>query len=198
MKKEGSKLDYVELLKLALPVATAILVALLTGWMGYVYSQLTQNQNAIIAKRIELYDNIVKNTNAILSYYMFVGKWRRYTPLDIISFKNDADELMYSYQPMFSANLFKSYTVLFDQFFRLVDDWKSARLRTSVACRKMLDTWQDNWQERFTEEDNRDPICQAYNEFMNSLAEELQLKTITGNRTVLVTCPKRNLQIPCS
>ena len=181
-----------------MPVATAIFVALLTGWTGYVYSQLTQSQNAIIAKRTELYDKIVKNTNAILSYYMFVGKWKRYTPLDIISFKNDTDELMYSYQPMFSENLFKSYTELFDQFFRITGDWKDARLRTSVACRGMLDTWQNNWRERFEEEDNRDRICEAYNKFMNGLAEELQLKTITGNRTLLVTCYKRDLQMPCS
>ncbi len=198
MKKERSKLYNVELLKLALPVATAIFVALLTGWTGYVYSQLTQNQNAIIAKRTELYDKIVKNTNAILSYYMFVGKWKRYTPLDIISFKNDTDELMYSYQPMFSENLFKSYNELFDQFFRITGDWKDARLRTSVACRIMLDTWQENWRERFEEEDNRARICEAYNKFMNGLAEELQLNTITGNRTLLVTCYKRDLQMPCS
>src|SRR6516162_8970729 len=102
MRAGQSKLNSVELLKLAVPVATAIFVALLTGSMGYTYSQLTQNQNAIIAKRMELYDKMVKNTNAILSYYMFVGKWKRYTPIDIISFKNDTDELMYSYQPMFS------------------------------------------------------------------------------------------------
>src|ERR1700722_19606727 len=81
MTKERSKPYNVELLKLAVPVATAIFVALLTGWTGYAYSQLTQSQNAIIAKRTELYDKIVKNTNAILSYYMFVGKWKRYTPL---------------------------------------------------------------------------------------------------------------------
>ena len=197
MKTGKSKLDNVELLKLAVPVATAILVALLTGWMGYTYSQLTQNQNALIAKRMELYDKIVKDTNAILSYYMFVGKWKRYTPMDIIGFKNDTDELMYSYQPMFSEKLFKSYTNLFDQFFRITGDWKDARLRTSVTCRTMLDTWRDDWRARFEEEDNRDRICEAYNEFMNGLAEELQLKTITGNRTLLVTCCRRNLQMPC-
>ena len=198
MRTGQSKLNNVEFLKLAVPVATAIFVALLTGWMGYTYSQLTQNQNAIIAKRMELYDKIVKNTNAILSYYMFVGKWKRYTPIDIISFKNDTDELMYSYQPMFSEKLFGSYNNLFDQFFRLTGDWKDARLRTSVACRTMLDTWRDEWRARFEEEDNRDRICEAYNKFMNGLAEELQLKTITGTRTLLVTCYKRNLQMPCS
>ena len=155
MKKERSKPYSVELLKLAVPVATAIFVALLTGWTGYLYSQLSQSQNAIIAKRTDLYDKIVKNTNAILSYYMFVGKWKRYTPLDIISFKNDTDELMYSYQPMFSENLFKSYTELFDQFFRITGDWKDARLRTGVACRTMVASWQENWRERFEEEDNR-------------------------------------------
>ena len=64
MTKERSKPYNVELLKLAVPVATAIFVALLTGWTGYTYSQLTQSQNAIIAKRTELYDKIVKNTNA--------------------------------------------------------------------------------------------------------------------------------------
>src|SRR5260370_14796290 len=95
---------------------------------------------------------------------------------------------MYFYQPMFSENLFKLYNELFDQFFRITGDWKDARLRTSVACRIMLDTWQENWRERFEEEDNRARTREAYKKFMNRPAGRLQLNKITRNRNLLRHC----------
>jgi hypothetical protein len=190
-------LNQLEVVKLAV----AVLAVFLAAYLGYTFNSREHRESGLIEKRMIIYDTVGKNTNALFSYYLFVGKWRQYTPKDMIKFKRDTDEMMYTYQMMFSETLMDRYEDLMHAFFDIPGGWKEVRLRTQVLCRARLSNeWQPGWESYFTGEDDRNEVCTSYNVFMNKLAEELRLKELTGTLTPRnVGCPIwKDLSGPCS
>jgi len=199
VKADWNSLDVA---KLAVPALSSLILApvgyLISAQLSQIKDQndrISQNYGELVKKRIDLYDAIARKSNRVFAYYLYIGKWKEETPETIISYKRELDELIYSYQPIFTAEAVNSYNKLTDQFFKTYGSWgEDARLRTTTAEReKFSRSRKEEYKDRFTNEDNRKEICDAYNEFINKLSAELQMKLLTGEQTIITSCPKMQL-----
>jgi hypothetical protein len=81
---------------------------------------------------------------------------------------------MYTYQPLFSQEMFKSYVAYMNQSFETFQGMgEDAKLRTSYRFRK--EERQPEKRNCFTGEDNRRGISNAYEKLMACLATDLGL-----------------------
>ncbi|MCG8053725.1 MAG: hypothetical protein JAZ15_21245, partial [Candidatus Thiodiazotropha endolucinida] len=100
--------------------------------------------------------------NDMFVYYIHVGKWKIFTPLDIVERKREVDKIIYATGPIFSEEMIEKYHSLISEMFQHYQGWgEDAALRTSIehrkdAARKAEIEWKENWNDRFTGEDNRD------------------------------------------
>lgn len=193
-----------EIAKLVVPAVMTFLVAAV-GYKISVDLEESRNQtaeaqhyqNAVIEKRMELYDLIARDVNTLFSYYFYVGKWKEFTPDDILKKLRDMDAVMFSYQPIFSRSFFESYTHreedtgLREEMFKTPGEWGAdTKLRTTKAYRaEYAKRWDGDWRQRLTDEDNREHICMKYGNFMKALAAELRVSRLTDQQPILVSCP---------
>jgi hypothetical protein len=142
-----------------------------------------KNLVTMIHKRLKLYDSIGTKMNRIFSYYLYVEKWKELTPDDIISYKREVDEVMYTYQPIFTSGFFKKFIDLEKELFKVGNGWgKDAKLRTRSDGRSgVAKHWGPSWTDRFTEESNDAQISTLYGDFVNTLATELSLPDLSAS-----------------
>jgi hypothetical protein len=131
--------------------------------------------------RFDHYEQAAGLLNDMYVYFLYVGKWKEYTPEDIVERKRDVDKILYSSGPVFSDNLIARYNDLIAEMFQPFQGWgQDARLRTTVQHRKQAAveghlTWNSAWNANFTGEDNIGRIRVAYTALTKQLAIDLDL-----------------------
>jgi len=172
-----------------------VFLAALLAWIGFMISQSldrtkTQEsqqqhyENAVVTKRMILYDEIGRNIDGLYSYYFYVGRWKEITPDEILQKLRGVDDVMFTYQPIFSKPFFDNFIKLRDEMFQKNNRWgEDLKLRTTSKFHKKYGKeWHGDWDKRFTNEDNRKVICAVYNDFLTGLGSRLIKSTIQERR----------------
>nr|VFK44010.1 MAG: hypothetical protein BECKTC1821E_GA0114239_103025 [Candidatus Kentron sp. TC] len=135
----------------------------------------------VVEWRFEQFKELSALVNDMYVYYIHVGKWKEFTPLDIVEKKREVDKIIYAMGSIFSEEMKRKYNLLIGEMFSTYQGWgEDARLRTSItyrreAARKSRIEWDTNWDKRFIEEDNRTKIKNAYKAFTSQLADDLNI-----------------------
>jgi hypothetical protein len=161
------------LVGLLTPVALAVLGLTLNKRLKQ-FERTLDAQRRASETRFTLYKDIGFKLNDLYSYYMFVGKWKRYSLADIVERKREIDSHVFTYRPIFSPEFGGLYDAFMAQCFRLYGGMgKDAKLRTTREFR--LEENDPSKAECFTEEDNRSAIFDTYSALMAALASEVGL-----------------------
>jgi hypothetical protein len=149
--------------------------ALVVAIMAWQLQSVSENSKRLAGKQAELYDKIGPKLNELYSYYFYVGRWKEQNPDGILATKRALDEVVYSNRLYFSQTFFDQYNVLMGLYFQTGTGWgKDAKLNTSRVVRDRAPNVTDvAFKDRFTEKDNRDQICIAYNTLLAYVAKDL-------------------------
>lgn len=147
--------------------------------------QQSQRKQIIIERvvqwRFDKYEQAAGLLNDMYAYYIYVGKWKEFTPQAIVQRKREVDKIFYSSGPIFSDELIKRYDTLIEEMFAHYQGWgEDAALRTSIEHRKEGALaaglkWDSSWDKKFTNEDNRKNIKVAYQNLTKQLGVDLNL-----------------------
>jgi hypothetical protein len=117
---EASSPMWLEILKLAVSVATALAVVV----VGYYLTSATKRVEAmqwasqtVIERRLEIFSVVAPKLNRLLCFALFIGTWKDLTPHDVIRLKREADETMHVNRFLFSDELFATYVGFMDTLF---------------------------------------------------------------------------------
>ena len=175
-----------EAVKIIAGVATPILVALI----GFRLNKIMQSFSAaqwgnqkLIEKRLDIFDKVAPEINALYCYIRFIGAWKELTPEDILKIKRDLDKTFHVYSAIFSPRLMETYLIFIKTCFRMfVGPSKDALIRSVVVDsfgndRRICNVdWRDEWTGMFTEEsESYEVIKDSYNSLMHTFSVELGL-----------------------
>lgn len=172
--------EYLELKKYHLEIvktAFAGFIAIAVGFYGTrmthvdkIASDAADRRKAVVAERMKRYEETAPLLNDIYSYFEFVGKWKEFSPEDMILRKRELDREIYGYSVLYEKPFLIAYTKFMDLAFKTGTGWgKDANLRTQKL--RPLDLGKSEIV--FTEEDNRGPIFDAYWELQQEAAHAL-------------------------
>ena len=134
-------------------------------------AQQSAAYSRVVDKRVALWDKMAVPLNDIYAYMLQVGHWKTLNERDIIARKRQVDAILYANRPFFSQDFVDAYDAYMKNVFEIYGGvGQDARLRTSVELQLGGD------KSRFTGEDNRDGIHNAYYGLLDVVAEELNLK----------------------
>ena len=182
---EKSPWNSLEIAKIVVGVLTPITIAVL----GYQLAESGRQQSAmeasyareraeqsaaydkVVNKRAELWDRMAVPLNDIYVYMLQVGHWKELTEKDIVARKRQTDAVVYANRPYFSDELFNAYNEYMESAFATYGTiGEDARLRTNAQLQL------GGNEARFTGEDNRAAIHDAYYDLLDVVAHELNLK----------------------
>jgi hypothetical protein len=129
--------------------------------------------------RLSIYREAAPLLNDILTYHLYIGRWKERTPADIIGRKRRLDELMYSNAALFIPAFFNLYQAFMRQPGTAGNHYGESRIRSHVECqRPHLGNASESWTSYFTQEDNRRSVCLAYTALIGGLSKELLLLSL--------------------
>lgn len=179
-----------EIVKLLVSALTPLLVITVGFWVNRRLKRIEQLQWAnqkIIEKRIDVFDKLAPLLNDLLVFFTYRGRWREFTPPDIVRLKRELDRTFHVYAPLFSDDLKQSYNYFMDLCYKTFSGWgQDAKLRTHTQRRKDAagDSWNLEWDGYFVEEGEvYDPqvLVAAYQKLMSDFAAELGIGLNTAN-----------------
>lgn len=135
----------------------------------------------VVKWRFDQFEELAVLVNDMYVYFIHVGKWKEFTPIDIIKRKREVDKIIYSFGPIFSEPMKERHEELMELMFDTNKGWgKDAALRTSTTHRKKAliksgTEWDSNWDVRFTGENNARKIRDAYKSYTLQISEELNI-----------------------
>lgn len=216
-----SNWNSLEVVKLAGPVVAALIVVFIGLGISKDVEQFKttlarsdKQTDTLVAKRLALYDLMGRKLNQMFTYYMYVGKWKQLSPVDIVGDKRELDELVYGYQPFFSENFLKLYKALEAEMFRTNNQWGiDAQSRSEINHRPKFyhpveypdialatstaGTWDPKWDAEFTGEDNTAAIRDAYSRLISVLPSELGIPAISEQAAREITTDQLpNAELP--
>jgi len=186
LKKSESPWNSLETVKLivsgTVPLLLVVIGFLIWGLKNDI-AQIQAEQNRIREMRIDLYSKAGPNLNDVFAYHFYVGKWKEFTPRDIVAKKRELDSMMYTNEPLFTDQFFNRYRRFMNETFATGRGWYfDAALRTSSQCRKRPQSIsKEDWTASFTDEDNRKEVCIAYTRLLANLSQELLFVTLKNN-----------------
>jgi hypothetical protein len=135
----GSSLLWLEILKLAVSVVTALAVVV----VGYYVTRATKRVEAVqwasqkvIERRLEIFSMVAPKLNRLLCFALFIGTWKDLTPRDVIRLKRETDETMHVNRFLFSGELFDAYLLFTDTLFAHFSSTdRDAPIRADIANR---------------------------------------------------------------
>jgi hypothetical protein len=146
--------------------------------------------------RLSIYREAAPLLNDILTYHLYIARWKERSPADIIERKRRLDELMYSNAALFTPEFFNLYHAFMKQGFRTaINHYGESRIRSHIDCRRPhLGNDSERWTSYFTQEDNRRNICLAYATLVGGLSKELLLLSLNAPNDTeaeqISFCPK--------
>jgi hypothetical protein len=127
--------------------------------------------------RVTVYNDAAPLIREVLTYHFHVGNWKELSPAEVIKMKRKLDFFVYGREAVLSprfANLYHNF--MREAFASAINRQEESRIRSSADCRpRSLDRDGSEWQQWFTEEDNRLALCNAYKELRRNWASELSL-----------------------
>jgi hypothetical protein len=167
-----------EATKLVVSLLTPVAIAVATYQYNLSKDADVQQQERLkrlVAKRIDLWDQMAPKMNDIYCYFLYVGRWKEFGPIEIIERKRQLDSLLYANQIIFSREFFASYQDFMAAAFQTYREFgKDAALRT----RPLRPKDQPFKKDAFTGVDNGDEVHRAYWRFQEMAATELDVPVL--------------------
>jgi hypothetical protein len=141
------------------------------------FEHIQWRSQKLIEKRLAVYDDLAPLLNDLLCYFTYVGSWRDMDPPAIVALKRSIDKKVYLAAPLFSAEFFRTNTVLVNLCFQTFNEWgQDARLKTHFERRKQsrLENWKREWDGCFASVAS-DPtaVRDAYQDVMKAFAMDI-------------------------
>jgi hypothetical protein len=126
----------------------------------------------LMQKRMEVFDEAAPLLNDLSCFIRRVGGWKEISPPDAIKAKRRLDRLMYINEALFSNEFRRAYFSFIHRCFETyVGPAKDAKLRTSLAERTLVPTWDKSWAQAFTGEEEDPEILEGrYHDVMACFA----------------------------
>lgn len=111
----------------------------------------------IIEKRLQLFDQIAPRLNDLYCFYLFIGRWKEISPMDLVQIKRELDRLVYTYRAILGVELTETYRNFMDKvaFHVYNKAGENARIIGEIENRlgdrriHAAYDWQDEWQQVF-------------------------------------------------
>jgi hypothetical protein len=175
-----------EIVKLIVGVLTPISVAVF-GW--FISRRLKRfeliqwSNQKIIEKRLSLFDLISPKLNDLLCFFTWVGDWKNISPDDVLKIKRELDKFINIYRHLFDEDVYNTYQDFIHSLFLIFQGaGEDAKIRSNILgpngdrTSHCLYTWQQKWNDRFTEKDAILPINVIRNKYyvvMNALRKSV-------------------------
>lgn len=185
MAQVQSTWNSLEIAKLLVGALTPILIVLIGIWVNRIAKRLEAAQwtnQKLIEKRIAVYDELAPMINDLYCYFLCVGNWRDFTPVQIIEIKRKLDKRIYVYASLFSRNFISIYNDFIHLCFETyTGSGHSAKLRTLLDHQMGGDrrksssvAWQSDWDKLFSAKASPvEEVRRAYQILLSRFAEEL-------------------------
>ncbi|MDE4191177.1 hypothetical protein [Phaeobacter gallaeciensis] len=148
-----------EIYKLLVAALTPLSVSI----VGYYLNRRLKNiddaqwQNRkLVEKRLELYDQIAPNLNAIYCFFVWVGYWKDVSPQDLIEKKRELDKVVNINKYLLCSNFYTAYNHFIHLVFRTYTGiGKDALIKSNISGsdgdrRKNTNyTWQVEFEQLF-------------------------------------------------
>lgn len=168
------------------------LVTLLVGaagtLLGISLERRKAESQALVAKRIEVYDEIAPRINAILCFYACIGDWKRISPEEVLAHKRAVDRSVKINGALLSPETLAAHRSFMTEFFETwIARGEDARLRADIAYlqNEWGRRWRSSWTRRFSTQqpDGREARAAlatrqraAYDAFLGALARDIGVK----------------------
>ena len=151
---------WLEIAKLAVSAIGPIVVLILGLWVKGIVDRIDQRRWAAqntIKWRLSVFDRLVPKLNLLFSIFSYVGRWKELTPPDIIALKRDLDELVFTYDFLWSENFRQSYNELMLLCFKPNQGpGMDAKIAANIEMfRQAHSNWDSRWDSLFVPTDAR-------------------------------------------
>ncbi|MEU1972328.1 hypothetical protein ABZ477_11765 [Microbacterium sp. NPDC019599] len=136
-------------------VPTLLLTALIGAlggavgaWIGIWIDRRKAINNALVAKRLAIYEEMMPQANDVLCFFVCVGDWRRLSPQVVLARKRTLDRLRHVYGGLFSKEAERAYDHFMEQFFvTRTGPGEDAKLKADPAYlrRQWGPSWRRAW-----------------------------------------------------
>jgi hypothetical protein len=196
MPSEWNIVEIAQLVVAALVPLTVLGLGVLVARNTRRLDSLQHANQALVARRLELFEQVAPKLNRLLCFMAFVGRWKEITPAEVLTLKRDADDVMYVNRLLFSDPLFAAYQAFMARLFAMYatvggDALIRARISTNLGDRRSLPWWTPSMADMFA----KDQICEpaearrVYDELSVAFREDLYVTDLTRPLPRLV--PKR-------
>lgn len=108
----------------------------------------------IIEKRTEIYESISQDLNSLFVFIIRVGRWKEFTPSEIIRKKRDIDQIMHINRPYWSQQTFQQYQCFMAACFDIeTGHGEDAKIKAEIKKFDSLANKEENWQSFFSEKE---------------------------------------------
>jgi hypothetical protein len=174
---------WLEVAKLAVSGTGPIVVLILGLWIKGIVDRMDQrlwSEQNTIKWRLTVFERLAPKLNLLFSVFAYVGRWKETRPPDIIALKRDLDELVFTYDFLWSENFRKAYSELINACFELNQGpGKDAKIRANIEMfRHALADWDPRWNDLFVPVDartKRSDIRRLVDSVVNTAVHDLGL-----------------------
>ncbi len=143
-----------------------------------------KNRKAI-EKRIDLFDRLGPDLNALYCFMKWVGDWQRITPPEVIALKRRLDKSVYTYSYILGEDVFRAYENFMALVFRMYHTpGKDALIRSTLTDplgdrqKSPHYAWKDEWNDAFDVPENaaaKADLDAAYSNLMKAFTRSIGL-----------------------
>lgn len=158
-----SDLTTVDIFNIAISASVPILIT----FFGWVFNtrlksidQAQWQNRKIIELRLDVFKSVSPKLNSMFCYCMYVGDWKRHSPVEIVQMKRETDREMHVYRYLLGSELFERYNAFIATIFQTFNGPDhDARIRTAIESgegnrkKSFPGEWIKDW-ERFIAPDN--------------------------------------------
>ena len=177
-----------DLVRTLAAVAVPIVVAVIGYWLNQRIKRYEASQwrnQELITARLQYYGQIAPMLNDLMCYLTFIGRWKEFTPPQVVAIKRDADRLFHTVAPLFSADAVEAYEAFMEQCFSMNNQWGTdARIRSGFGRRRDASgkAWRSEWEDMFTHragdqiaESDMDDVRAKYDRAVAALVKDIEL-----------------------
>jgi hypothetical protein len=174
-----------------LDLIVAALTPLSVGVLGYYVNSrvksLEQEQwqnRKIVEKRIEFFERVAPDLNALLCFYTWVGNWKEFSPPQVIALKRRLDREFHVHRYLIGEDVFARYNDFVERLFTVFSGpGQDAVIRAALTSENGDRTlhshhaWDEKWRACFDESKavDRAEIRRRYTTLMQSFQAAIGL-----------------------
>jgi hypothetical protein len=151
----------------------------------------------VIERRIQVFESMAPRINKLFCYFSWIGRWKEFTPGQIVDMKRELDDAYFTNEFLFSADLRAAYDTFIGVYFEhFTGPNQDGKLRTTVVKTpgkaksedrsKVCTCWEEPWEEQYFSK-KKGPstlkeIKRSYEQLMEAFRRDLELPRPKGSR----------------